>query len=101
MRLIDADVLINEIPEMEISEQRKIFAINMLRTAKTAYDIDKVVEELKENSSNFQKSYKRDNNMKFHKTHKAIQLNKAIEIVKTVNKDRDYISENAKEEYER
>ena len=29
MRLIDADVLINEIPEMEISEQRKIFAINM------------------------------------------------------------------------
>ncbi len=66
-----------------------------------ADDIDKVIEELKENSSNFQKSYKRDNNMKFHKTYKAIQLNKAIEIVKTVNKDRDYISENAKEEYER
>lgn len=33
--------------------------------------------------------------------HKAIQLNKTIEIVKTVNKDIDYISENAKEEYER
>lgn len=103
MRLIDADALINEISEMKISEQSKIFAVNMLRTAKTAYDIDKVVEELKENSSNFQKSYKRDNNIKFHKTHKAIQLNKAIEIVKTVNKDRDYISdiESEEEEYDR
>lgn len=41
--------------------------------------------------------------MKFHKTHKAIQLNKAIEIVKTVNKDRDYISdiESEEEEYDR
>lgn len=85
---------------MYIRTQRAL-AVGVSGTAKTAYDIDKVVEELKENSSNFQKSYKRDNNMKFHKTHKAIQLNKAIEIVKTVNKDRDYISENAKEEYER
>lgn len=103
MRLIDADALINEISEMKISEQSKIFAVNMLRTAKTAYDIDKVVEKLKENSSNFQKSYKRDNNIKFHKTHKAIQLNKAIEIVKTVNKDRDYISDikSEEEEYDR
>lgn len=68
-----------------------------------ADDIDKIVEKLKENSSNFQKSYKRDNNIKFHKTHKAIQLNKAIEIVKTVNKDRDYISdiESEEEEYDR
>lgn len=85
---------------MYIRTQRAL-AVGVSGTAKTAYDIDKVVEELKENSSNFQKSYKRDNNMKFHKAYKAIQLNKAIEIVKTVNKDRDYISENAKEEYER
>lgn len=35
--------------------------------------------------------------------HKAIQLNKAIEIVKAVNKDRDYISdiESEEEEYDR
>ena len=67
-----------------------------------ADDIDKVVEELKENSSNFKKSYKRDNNMKFHKTYKAIQLNKAIEIVKKINKDRDYISDiESEEEYDR
>jgi hypothetical protein len=101
MRLIDVDKSINEIEAMEIPEQTKILFKNILCTAETAYDIDRVVEALKENSSNFQKSYKRDNNIKFHKTHKAIQLNKAIEIVKTVNKDIDYISENAKEEYER
>lgn len=101
MRLIDVDKSINEIEAMEIPEETKNLFKNILCTAETAYDIDRVVEALKENSSNFQKSYKRDNNIKFHKTHRAIQLNKAIEIVKTVNKDIDYISENAKEEYER
>lgn len=103
MRLIDADKLINEIEAMEIPEQTKILFKNILCTAETAYDIDRIVEALKENSSNFKKSYKRDNNIKFHKTHKAIQLNKAIEIVKTVNKDIDYISdiESEEEEYDR
>ena len=46
MRLIDADKLIEEIAEMDISEQSKIFSVNMLRFAKIAYDIDKVVERL-------------------------------------------------------
>ena len=103
MRLIDVDKSINEIEAMEIPEQTKILFKNILGTAETAYDIDRVVEVLKENSSNFQESYKRDNNIKFQKTHKAIQLNKAIEIVKTVNKDRDYISdiESEEEEYDR
>lgn len=46
MRLIDADALINEIANLNISEQSKIFSVNMLRTAPTAYDVDAVVEEL-------------------------------------------------------
>lgn len=87
MRLIDSDKAINDIDAMEIPEQTKNLFKNILCTAETAYDIDKVVEALKENSSNFQKSYKRNNNVKFHKTHKAIQLNKAIEIVVMQNRN--------------
>lgn len=47
-RLIDADALIEEIANMDISEQSKIFSVNMLRYTPTAYDISKVVEELEE-----------------------------------------------------
>lgn len=36
--------------------------------------------------------YKRDNNVKFHKTHKVIQLNKEIEIVEA-SKDYDYLAD--------
>ncbi len=93
----DLALMYNELLDIHDNKKKPVIHTSKIE----ADDIDKVVEELKENSSNFQKSYKRDNNMKFHKTYKAIQLNKAIEIVKTVNKDRDYISENAKEEYER
>lgn len=62
-------------------------------------NVNRVVEALKVNSSNFQKSYKRDNNVKFHKTHKAIQLNKAIEIVEAGNSNIDCVRE--EEEYDR
>lgn len=95
----DLALMYNELLDIHDNKKKPVIHTSKIE----ADDIDKIVEKLKENSSNFQKSYKRDNNIKFHKTHKAIQLNKAIEIVKTVNKDRDYISdiESEEEEYDR
>ena len=47
MRLIDADALIEEIANMDISEQSKLFSVNMLRMAPTAYNVDKVIHKTK------------------------------------------------------
>ena len=47
----------------------------------TAYDVEKVVAELEENSSNYKKSYK-VNGKHTHKTIKAISRIKAIGIVR-------------------
>ena len=40
-------VLIEEIANMDISEQSKIFSVNMLRTAPTAHNVDKVIHKTK------------------------------------------------------
>ncbi len=69
---------------LEIHDNKKENSI--LTPEVNAYDIDRVVEALKENSSNFQKSYK-IGNLKHHKTYKAIKLNKAIEIVEMQNRN--------------
>ena len=69
---------------LEIHDSKK--GNSILTPEVNAYDIDRVVEALKENSSNFQKSYK-IGNLKHHKTYKAIKLNKAIEIVEMQNRN--------------
>ena len=48
----------------------------------TAYDIDKVVEELKENASRYTKKYVTPYGNNGYKDTKAISVNRAIEIVK-------------------
>ena len=48
----------------------------------TAYDIDKVVEELEENASRYTKKYTTPYGNNGYKDTKAISVNKAIEIVK-------------------
>lgn len=68
--------------KVEVSVLQLQRFINKLKNIPTAYSVDKVIEELEENSSNFSKSYKVGNNTKYHKVYKAIKLNKAIEIVK-------------------
>ena len=86
-RLIDADALIEEIANMDISEQSKIFSVNMLRTAPTAYDVEKVVKELEE------WTFEADVIMPFDKTimenRKIIASDIAIDIVQTGGEEND------------
>ena len=82
MRLIDADELSTVTDIREDGAEFTYIPYSEIEEAATAYDVDKVMKKLEENSSNFSKSYKVGNNTKYHKVYKAIKLNKAIEIVK-------------------
>ena len=57
-------------------------AIYLLKKQPTAYDIDKVVEELKENASRYTKKYVTPYGNNGYRDTKAISIHKAIEIVK-------------------
>ena len=92
MRLIDADLLKRNIAKwlqggdpqetkMVKLDDIVISVILEIDEQPTAYNPDKVVEELKENSSNYKKSYKA-NGKYTHKTIKAISQIKAIDIVR-------------------
>ena len=53
-----------------------------IHNAPTAYDIDRVVEELEENASRYTKKYTTPYGNNGYRDTKAISVNKAIEIVK-------------------
>ena len=57
-------------------------AFNMLEELPTAYDIDKVIEELEENASRYTKKYVTPYGNNGYRDTKAISIHKAIEIVK-------------------
>lgn len=79
-RLIDADALIEEIANMDISEQSKIFSVNMLRTAPTAYDVEKVIAEMKSAENYYNDdTLDEEGNLKMFK---AIRQDVAIELVR-------------------
>ena len=64
MRLIDADKLIEELTIKAVSKDAHIISIanevvNFVNNQPTAYDIDKVVEELEERKEEREKQYKR------------------------------------------
>ena len=88
MRLIDADVLIEEMKKTETEYENAMTcpswwsAFNVISEQSTAYDIDKVVEELRENASRYTKKYTTPYGNNGYKDIKAININKAIEIVK-------------------
>lgn len=95
MRLIDADKLIEKLRDFKewenddgrsihtMSETQRIDrCINFAQTEPTAYDVDKVVEELEENASRYTKKYITPYGNRGYKDIKAISVNKAIEIVK-------------------
>ena len=69
----------------------KKMVIDTIRNQPTAYDIDKVVEELRENASRYTKKYTTPYGNNGYKDTKAISIHKAIEIVKQggVRKERD------------
>lgn len=63
-------------------------AIYLLENQPTAYDIDKVVEELEENASRYTKKYATPYGNNGYRDTKAISIHKAIEIVKQGGKER-------------
>ena len=81
MRLIDEEVLMNEIRET-ITEQSSTFDwMNLIHRQPVAYDVDKVVEQMKESSRKMVTS-------KFpHKYYRAIGTRKCEQIVRAGGKE--------------
>ena len=88
MRLIDADALIEAMKKTESEYENAmtcpswLSAFNVISEQPTAYDIDKVVEELEENASRYTKKYATPYGNNGYRDTKAISIHKAIEIVK-------------------
>ena len=88
MRLIDADALIEAMKKTESEYENAMTcpswwsAFNVISEQPTAYDIDKVVEELKKNASRYTKKYVTPYGNNGYRDTKAISIHKAIEIVK-------------------
>ena len=92
MRLIDADELIKELKSLSIvlsgkqifSDDAKDTVLRVINEQPTAYDIDKVVEELEEHKDQYRKLQlaHNDKNMIPVYVGKEMAVNCAIEIVK-------------------
>lgn len=81
MGLIDADVLMTDVRNTITEKSRAFDWINLINRQPTAYDVDKVVEQLKSESARWQDSGDAYNDEKEKGV--AIGFRKAIEIVKT------------------
>ena len=66
----------------------KKLVIDTIKEQPTAYDVDKVVEELEENASRFTKKYVTPYGNNGYKDTRAISIHKAIEIIKQGGKER-------------
>ena len=80
MRLIDVDLYCATI--CKCNRRACDRAKCPIHNAPTAYDIDKVVEELEKNSSRYTKKYLTPYGNNGYRDTKAISIHKAIEIVK-------------------
>ena len=97
MRLVDTDALLEQYNlkdatkygNKDAEQQAHSYSTmmlyeiaDMIEDAPTAYDIDKVVEELEENASRYTKKYVTPYGNNGYRDTKAISIHKAIEIVK-------------------
>ena len=85
MRLVDADALKKDLKSVTLSNGTLVntnAVLYLLEEYPTAYDIDKVVEELEENASRYTKKYATPYGNNEYRDTKAISIHKAIEIVK-------------------
>ena len=85
MRLIDSDALKKDLKSVTLSNGTLVntnAVLYLLEEYPTAYDIDKVVEELEENASRYTKKYATPYGNNGYRDTKAISIHKAIEIVK-------------------
>lgn len=93
MRLIDADILFNDIEFRTINCQNDLSLEDLewikeeIDQQPTAYDIDKVVEELEKSSRRYTKKYTTPYGNKGYKDSKAVNITNAIEIVKAGGKN--------------
>ena len=84
-RLIDADALKKDLKSVTLSNGTLVntnAVLYLLEEYPTAYDIDKVVDELEENASRYTKKYATPYGNNGYRDTKAISIHKAIEIVK-------------------
>ena len=90
MKLIDADALKKDLKSVTLSNGTLVntnAVLYLLEEYPTAYDIDKVVEELEENASRYTKKYVTPYGNNGYRDTKAISIHKAIEIVKIGGKE--------------
>ena len=80
--LISRSELINKIRGIVPGSQDVDFIVRLIENQPTTYNIDKVVEELKENASRYTKKYVTPYGNNGYRDTKAISIHKAIEIVK-------------------
>ena len=83
--MIDADALKKDLKSVTLSNGTLVntnAVLYLLEEYPTAYDIDKVVEELEENASRYTKKYATPYGNNGYRDTKAISIHKAIEIVK-------------------
>ena len=87
MRLTDADSICGCGKYIKTNEKFEPYImiddlVKLIDEQPTAYDIDKVVEELEENASRYTKKYNTPYGNNGYRDVKAISIHKAIEIVK-------------------
>lgn len=92
MRLIDADTLIKDLSYLYTKnhipvDMRAKETLSKIMEQPTAFDVDKVAEELKENASRYTKKYTTPYGNNGYRDTKAISIHKAIEIVKQGGKE--------------
>ena len=88
MRLIDVDLYCATI--CKCNRRACDRAKCPIHNAPTAYSVDKVVEELEENSSRYTKKYLTSYGNNGYRDVKAISIHKAIEIVKQCGVSDDF-----------
>ena len=81
-RLIDAGLVLDNLSGRLESRKDYDAVKDAINNMPTAYDTDKVVEELEENASRYTKKYATPYGNNGYRDTKAISIHKAIEIVK-------------------
>ena len=80
-RLIDADKLIERIEEITSTDMMKVLVEDWINSEPTAYDLDKVVEQLEESYFITESTFD-DDGWCNDDSEEVLNLNEAIEIVK-------------------
>ena len=81
MRLIDADKLIERIEEITSTDMMKVLVEDWINSEPTAFDVDKVVEQLEKSHFHTESTFD-DDGCCNDDSEEVVNLNEAIEIVR-------------------